>query len=114
MKRAKQPTEAEKLCAGVQVFQPEVLELAESVLFMQRKLEETRAQIEDEPLVIAYDNGGGQSGIRENPSFISYEKLFSTYSRGLRALMEIVNENGGNVKQVSSLEERRARLKIVR
>ena len=110
----KQLTEAEKLCAGVQAFRPEVLELAESVLFMQRKLEETRGLIENEPLVIAYDNGGGQSGIRENPSFVSYEKMFSTYSRGLRALIDIVKENGGNTKQVSALEERRERLKIVR
>jgi hypothetical protein len=106
--------EAKKLCAGIQDFRPEVLELAESVLFMQRKLKEARKQIKDETLVIAYDNGGGQSGIRENPSFVSYEKLFSTYSKGLNTLMGIVNQNGNNGHQLSSLEDRRARLKIAK
>ena len=107
-------TEAEKLCAGIQAFHPEVLELAESVLFMQHKLEETRELIKDEPLVIEYDNGGGQSGIRENPSYVSYEKLFATYSKGLNALMEIINQNGNRGQQISSLEDRRARLKIAK
>lgn len=107
-------TEAEKLCAGIQDFHPEVLELAESVLFMQRKLEETRELIKDEPLVIEYDNGGGQSGIRENPSYVLYEKLFATYSKGLNALMGIINQNGNRRQQISSLEDRRARLKIAK
>jgi len=110
----KRLSEAEELCAGISEFKPEVLELAESVLFMQQKLEESRNLIKSQPLVIEYDNGGGQSGIRENPSYVSYEKLFSTYSKGLTTLMKIVNECGGNSKQVSSFEERRARLKIAR
>ena len=110
----KKRSEAQDLCAGIQDFQSEVIELAESVIFMQKKLEETRELIKKEPLVIEYDNGGGQSGIRENPSYISYEKLFTTYSKGLSALMKIISENGGNTQKVSSFEERRARLKIAR
>ena len=107
-------SEAEMLCQGIQDFKPEVIELAESVIFMQRKLEETRELIKGEPLVIAYDNGGGQSGIRENPSYISYEKLFATYSKGLSTLIKTISENGGNAQKVSSFEERRARLKIAK
>lgn len=110
----KQISEAEKLCAGIQEFRPEIIELAESVLFMQQKLEESRNLIKDQPLVIEYDNGGGQSGIRENPSYASYEKLFATYSKGLSVLMKIVSESGGNTQRVSSFEERRARLKLAR
>lgn len=105
---------AEEICKSVQGFHSEVVELAESVIFMQEKLEETREMIKDEPLVIEYDNGGGQSGIRENPSFVSYEKLFASYSKGLKTLMEIIEANGGDSKQVSSFEERRARLRIAK
>ena len=103
-----------ELCSGVQRFNPEVMELAKSVLFMEDKLEETRKLIKDEPLVIEYNNGGGQSGIRENPSFSSYEKLFATYSKGLDALMKIVNANGDHAVSVSSFEDRRARLRMVK
>ena len=110
----KKNTEAEKLCESVQSFKPEIIELAESVMFMQAKLEETRKKIQKEPLVIAYDNGGGQSGIRENPSFTSYEKMFATYSKGLSALIALIKENGGDIQKASSFEERRARLRIAK
>ena len=110
----KRVTAAEEICKGVQNFHSEVVELAESVLFMEKKLEETRAAIIDQPLVIEYDNGGGQSGIRENPSFVSYEKLFASYSKGLKELMEIVEASGGSAQQYSSFEERRARLRIAK
>ena len=110
----KKQTDAEKLCAGVQSFRPEVIELAESVLFMESKLEEARKTMTKEPLVIAYDNGGGQAGIRENPAFSTYEKLFTTYSKGLTTLMKIISENGSNSATVSSLEDRRARLRLAK
>lgn len=105
---------AEEICESVQSFHSEVVELAESVIFMEKKLEETRELIRHQPLVIEYDNGGGQSGIRENPSFVSYEKLFASYSKGLKTLMEIIEASGGDTKRVSSFEERRARLKIAK
>ena len=91
-----------EICAGVHVLHNEAVELAESVLFMAKKLEETRKLLEDEPVVIPYDNGGGQSGIRENPHYTAYEHLLSAYNKSLRQLTEIV-ENGAPVRNTSGI-----------
>ena len=98
----KTPSKAEQLVAGVHVLHDEALELAESVVFMAAKLEESRKAMENEPIVIPYDNGGGQAGIRENPHYSAYEKLVSTYSKSLRQLTEIV-EKGAPVRNASSI-----------
>lgn len=101
-KVATQPSKAEQLVAGVHVLHDEALELAEAVVFMADKLEESRKAMKDEPLVVPYDNGGGQSGIRENPHFTAYEKLMATYSKSLRHLAEIV-EKGAPVRSASNI-----------
>lgn len=101
-KKPIEPNKAEQLVAGVHVLHDEALELAESVLFMAAKLEESRKAMQNEPLVVPYDNGGGQSGIRENPHFTAYEKLMATYSKSLRHLAEIV-EKGAPVRDASKI-----------
>ena len=98
----KQPSKAEQLVSGVSVLHDEALELAESVVFMAAKLEESRKAMENEPLVVPYDNGGGQTGIRENPHYTAFEKLVTTYSKSLRQLTEIV-EKGAPVRSASSI-----------
>lgn len=97
-----QKSKAEELVAGVHVLHDEALELAESVVFMAAKLEESRKAMENEPLVVPYDNGGGQTGIRENPHYTAFEKLVTTYSKSLRQLTEIV-EKGAPVRSASSI-----------
>lgn len=97
-----QKSKAEELVAGVHVLHDEALELAESVLFMADKLKESRKAMENEPLVVPYDNGGGQTGIRENPHYTAFEKLVTTYSKSLRQLTEIV-EKGAPVRSASSI-----------
>lgn len=98
MKRNK----AEEICAGVHTLHDETVELANSVLFMKQKLEEARIAMQDEPLVIEYDNGGGQCGIRENPHYAAYEKLQSSYNKALRQLMDII-EKGKPVRKASNV-----------
>ena len=71
-----------------------VRELAENVLFMRRKLEETRLELENQPIVIPYNNGGGQSGIRANPAYAEYEKLLKSYTSALKTLREIIGKAG--------------------
>lgn len=93
---------SEELCAGVKVLHNEVVELAESVLFMAKKLKAARQTMKNEELVMQYDNGGGQSGIRENPHFTAYEKLMTTYTKSLRQLEEMI-EKGTPTKQASSI-----------
>ena len=96
---------AEILVAGVGTLHAEALELAESVLFMAEKLKESRKLMEKEPLVIDYDNGGGQKGIRENPHYTAFEKLMATYIRSLDQLTKIINENGTEQKPLGVLAE---------
>ena len=93
---------AKILVSGVHTLHDEALELAESVVFMADKLKESREAMKNEPLVIPYDNGGGQSGIRENPHYVAYEKLVGTYTKSLRQLTEIV-EKGTQSKTTSSI-----------
>lgn len=101
-KKPTTPSKAEQLVAGVHVLHDEALELAESVVFMATKLEESRKAMANEPIIIPYDNGGGQSGIRENPHYTAYEKLVTTYTKSLRQLTEII-EKGAPVRNASSI-----------
>ena len=55
---------------------------------MMRKLESTRQELEYEELVIAYDNGGGQTGIRRNPKFDAYEALLKSFVSALKEYRE--------------------------
>lgn len=101
-KKTTGPSKAELLVSGVHVLHDEALELAEAVVFMAEKLEESRATLKHESLVVPYDNGGGQTGIRENPHFTAYEKLLTTYNKSLRQLTEII-EKGAPVKNTSKI-----------
>lgn len=51
--------------------------------FMRYKLDEAKEKIKSSNVVIPYDNGGGQKGLRENPLFKGYEALFKTYMVGM-------------------------------
>lgn len=61
-------------------------ELEAQADFQRLQLEDARKRLVNEPLVIEYDNGGGQSGIRENPEWTAYEKLLKSYQATLRAI----------------------------
>ena len=97
-----QKSRAQTLVSGVHTLHEEALELAESVLFMSDKLKEARATMKNEPLVIDYDNGGGQTGIRENPHFVAFEHLMASYTKSLKQLTEII-EAGAPVRQASTI-----------
>lgn len=104
-KVVKQPSKAEQLVRGVKVMHDEALELAESVVFMASKLEEARKTMANEPLVVPYDNGGGQTGLRENPHFAAFEKLMNTYARSLNQLKAIVETGETSEKGLSVMAE---------
>ena len=54
--------------------------------WMKAKLDETRDMIKNTQVAIPYDNGGGQSGIRENPLFKGYESLWKSYMAGMNVI----------------------------
>lgn len=99
---AKLKSKAEELVSGVRTLHDEALELAESVLFMAQKLKESRELMINEPLVIDYDNGGGQKGIRENPHYVAFEHLMVIYTKSLKQLTEVI-EKGAPSKGASSI-----------
>lgn len=80
-------------------------------LIAERLIEEGE-RIPNEPLVIEYDNGGGQSGIRENPFYPAYEKLLMGYSKTLKAAQEL--KGGQSDAELSSLESIRNRFKVAK
>lgn len=105
---------AEIICKGVTVLYDESLALAEAVVLMSEKIIETLEELKDAPLVIPYDNGGGQTGIRENPQYVAFEKLMASYNKSLRQLSEIVEKSGssressGIMKELSIIANKKA------
>ena len=61
--------------------------------WMRVRLDEARKQMEDCRLVVEYDNGGGQRGLRENPSFKAYEALWKSFMLGMNRILDAVPEN---------------------
>lgn len=101
----KQKSQAAELVSGVTVLHDQALELAESVLFMASKLEESRKAMANEPIVVPYDNGGGQKGIRENPHFLAYEKLLNTYNRSFEQLKKTIENGKQTEKSIGVMAE---------
>lgn len=63
-------------------------ELIQNVGFIEDRLFNARIDMADEPLVVAYDNGGGQAGVRKNPAYEVYAKLYASYIAGIKTLLE--------------------------
>ncbi len=62
----------------------------ENVAWMKVKLEDTREKIKHLDVAIPYDNGGGQTGIRENPLFKGYEQLWKSYMSGMGRILDLL------------------------
>ena len=81
--------------------------------WMKAKLDDAREAIKNSNIVIAYNNGGGQKGIRENPLFKGYENLWRAYIHGMDRILsalpdEIVTE------QRIEMEKPKTMLELVR
>lgn len=59
----------------------------ENTAWMKIKLDDTREKINTSSVVIPYDNGGGQKGLRENPLFKGYESLWKSYMGGMEKIL---------------------------
>ncbi len=62
--------------------------IIENVAWMKVKLDVTRDAIKTSNVVIPYDNGGGQKGLRENPLFKGYEALWKSYMQGMNRILD--------------------------
>ena len=80
--------------SGVALEEIKMLEpVIENTVWMELKLERAREEIAEDSVAVPYDNGGGQRGIRENPLFTGYEKLWRSYMAGLNKIMEPIPED---------------------
>ena len=81
------------------------LPVVENVATMKVKLDELKDQIVYEDILIEYDNGGGQKGIRENPIFKRYESLFKTFMLGMGKILDAIpDEDEGQIKAFKTTE----------
>lgn len=67
-----------------------VLGMLPNLAFMKVKLDEARKDLLYENIYAYYDNGGGQKGLREHPGFSAYNKLFTTFQRGIKQLCDLM------------------------
>ena len=102
------------LAYGVSENRHRALEpIIENVAWMKVKLDDTRAAIKHSSVVIKYDNGGGQSGLRENPLFKGYSSLWKSYISGLDKIFACLpNETAETM--VKEEEKPKSVLEIVR
>ena len=64
----------------------------DNVSWMKAKLDDSRTLIKNSNIVVPYDNGGGQKGIRENPAFRGYESLWKSYMQGMNRILDTLPE----------------------
>ena len=71
---------------------------------MKSKLDDARTAIGEDGITVEYDNGGGQTGVRENPAFRAYEALWKTYLSGLDALLKLLPEGAAEDPALSAVK----------
>ena len=75
--------------AGISKRRMDMLKpVIENVSWMRAKLDDSRDLIKNSNIVVPYDNGGGQRGIRENPAFKGYESLWKAYMQGMNRILD--------------------------
>lgn len=80
--------------------------------WMKAKLDDAREAIKNSNIVITYDNGGGQRGIRENPLFKGYESLWRSYMAGMSKILDSLPQE--QIEQASEVEKPATMLELVR
>lgn len=77
--------------AGVPEKKREALSPVIFQMAIQRaKLEDAAAQLPEEDLTIPFDNGGGQTGVRENPFYKAYIALWRAYLLGMDKIIALL------------------------
>lgn len=92
----------------MKLLEPIILNTA----WMKAKLDDAREAIKNSNIVISYDNGGGQKGIRENPLFKGYESLWRSYMAGMTKILESMPQE--QVEDVAEAERPATVLELVR
>ena len=89
IRKEKQKIIRELRKAKISKHKMKVLEsVIDNVAFLKVKLDKVRAQLLTEELMVEYDNGGGQKGIRENPIYKQYQSLFGNFMKGMDKILQ--------------------------
>lgn len=92
----------------MKLLEPIILNTA----WMKAKLDDAREAIKNSNIVISYDNGGGQKGIRENPLFKGYESLWRSYMAGMGKILDSLPQE--IIEQSVEVEKPTTMLELVR
>lgn len=66
---------------------------------IKAKLDDAQDEMQDAPMLITYEHGGGQSGSRENPIFRIYESMWKSYMSGMKTIMSYMPDKGAETKK---------------
>jgi len=66
--------------------------LLHNAAWLQVKLDNTRTLLTDQEILIEYDNGGGQRGMRKNPGFDGYRQLLTSYTTTIKTIRDMLPE----------------------
>lgn len=80
----------------------DINELKRQASAIRAKLVKLRAELDSQPLVEEYDNGGGQTGTHANPWVVEYQRLVKTYRGLVRDITEYEKSAGVNPKSSTS------------
>lgn len=60
----------------------------ENLIWLEQKMDQGRSLIASSAIVIPYDNGGGQKGVRKNPAFEAIHRMTASYNACLKTIVD--------------------------
>lgn len=75
------------------------------IAYLAAYLDELQEQTTKEGVVVRYDNGGGQTGIRVHPAVQVYTQYHKDLTASLKQLREFMPEDAGTDALVAFMEE---------
>lgn len=106
------PSQAEKMCKGISpALRPQALTLAESILTLQKKIEQQSPTYETEPFVQLVTVGTGETIMRSNPFVQEFRATVREYASTLKAFKELVDAKGKSTES-SPLDNLKSRYNI--
>lgn len=106
------PSQAEKMCKGISpALRPQALTLAQSILTLQKKIEQQSPTYETEPFVQLVTVGTGETIMRSNPFVQEFRATVREYASTLKAFKELVDAKNKTAES-SPLDNLKSRYNI--
>lgn len=91
-----------------------LLPVIRNVAWMAVKLEDVMEEVQEGSLLVEYDNGGGQTGLRENPLIRGYENLWKSYMLGMGKILDSLPDEKKKQQLEKENGKRQTVLELVR